>query len=126
MIRRPPRSTLFPYTTLFRSLTLRALLGGLLCLGALRRLLLLACGSLPPRCFLRLVHHRRRARHRWRRRRVPPVHHAGNSAAGLREGGWFEHRISSSWCPWAWLVTYPGEAVTQQRTRNPPAGAARP
>src|SRR3712207_5398434 len=28
MIRRPPRSTLFPYTTLFRSLTLR-LIGGL-------------------------------------------------------------------------------------------------
>src|SRR3712207_8112446 len=27
MIRRPPRSTLFPYTTLFRSLTIR-LLGG--------------------------------------------------------------------------------------------------
>src|ERR1044071_2028960 len=26
MIRRPPRSTLFPYTTLFRSLALRALL----------------------------------------------------------------------------------------------------
>src|SRR3712207_8187342 len=27
MIRRPPRSTLFPYTTLFRSDTLRVLLG---------------------------------------------------------------------------------------------------
>src|SRR5687767_15370704 len=27
MIRRPPRSTLFPYTTLFRSLQLRAVLG---------------------------------------------------------------------------------------------------
>src|SRR2546430_10093980 len=58
-------------------LTLRALLGGLLCLGALRRLLLLACGSLPPRCFLRLVHHRRRARQRWRRRRLHWLHHAG-------------------------------------------------
>src|SRR5438094_579063 len=66
-------------------LTLRALLGGLLCLGALRRLLLLlACGSLPPRCFLRLVHHRRRARHRWRRRRVHRLHHAGTSPAALR------------------------------------------
>src|SRR3712207_7342034 len=28
MIRRPPRSTLFPYTTLFRSLPLRRLLAG--------------------------------------------------------------------------------------------------
>src|SRR2546430_7966191 len=28
MIRRPPRSTLFPYTTLFRSREIRALLGG--------------------------------------------------------------------------------------------------
>src|SRR3712207_7045099 len=28
MIRRPPRSTLFPYTTLFRSLDLRPALGG--------------------------------------------------------------------------------------------------
>src|SRR3712207_6873317 len=28
MIRRPPRSTLFPYTTLFRSLLLQALLKG--------------------------------------------------------------------------------------------------
>src|SRR5438132_13656972 len=27
MIRRPPRSTLFPYTTLFRSMSLEALLG---------------------------------------------------------------------------------------------------
>src|SRR2546422_6498438 len=29
MIRRPPRSTLFPYTTLFRSLVPAAVLGGL-------------------------------------------------------------------------------------------------
>src|SRR5258708_28419161 len=29
MIRRPPRSTLFPYTTLFRSLTPRGILDGL-------------------------------------------------------------------------------------------------
>src|SRR5258707_3139170 len=28
MIRRPPRSTLFPYTTLFRSQGLRAIVGG--------------------------------------------------------------------------------------------------
>src|SRR2546429_5117531 len=27
MIRRPPRSTLFPYTTLFRSTTIRAIVG---------------------------------------------------------------------------------------------------
>src|SRR3712207_8030379 len=31
MIRRPPRSTLFPYTTLFRSLLRRRLAGSLLC-----------------------------------------------------------------------------------------------
>src|SRR3712207_7255816 len=36
MIRRPPRSTLFPYTTLFRSLELPVLLAGLLA-GLLRR-----------------------------------------------------------------------------------------
>src|SRR2546430_11488537 len=36
MIRRPPRSTLFPYTTLFRSVTGRSPLArpGLLCTGA--------------------------------------------------------------------------------------------
>src|SRR2546430_11012097 len=33
-------------------LTLRPLLGGLLRLGPLRSLLLLACGRLPPRCLL--------------------------------------------------------------------------
>src|SRR5260221_1938109 len=32
MIRRPPRSTLFPYTTLFRSVPMRRLPGGLLSL----------------------------------------------------------------------------------------------
>src|SRR2546426_7417764 len=39
MIRRPPRSTLFPYTTLFRSLVERGLLAStafLRCSGALR------------------------------------------------------------------------------------------
>src|SRR2546421_10418794 len=103
MIRRPPRSTLFPYTTLFRSLTLRALLRGLLCLGALRRLLLLACGSLPPRCFLRLVHHRGRARHRWRRRRVHPLHHSRTSPAALRESLWLQPPISPAGVPVAWV-----------------------
>src|SRR2546430_12960952 len=33
MIRRPPRSTLFPYTTLFRSWSAAALLGALLLFG---------------------------------------------------------------------------------------------
>src|SRR5881227_99214 len=99
-------------------LTLRPLLGGLPGLGALRRLLLLACGSLPPRCFLRLVHHRRRARHRWRRRRVHRLHHAGASPAALREVVWLEHRISYAGCPWAWLIAYPGNAVTQVSARN--------
>src|SRR5437764_5363825 len=99
-------------------LTLRPLLGGLPGLGALRRLLLLACGSPPPRCFLRLVHHRRRARHRWRRRRVHRLHHAGASPAALREVVWLEHRISYAGCPWAWLIAYPGNAVTQVSARN--------
>src|SRR2546430_8394436 len=34
MIRRPPRSTLFPYTTLFRSPTLRLRAGFQICSGA--------------------------------------------------------------------------------------------
>src|SRR5688572_32731965 len=51
MIRRPPRSTLFPYTTLFRSHVLAgALLGVFLALGGEHRLfvlgLLLQCGNL--------------------------------------------------------------------------------
>src|SRR5258708_22088943 len=33
MIRRPPRSTLFPYTTLFRSIDLRRRLGALVPIG---------------------------------------------------------------------------------------------
>src|SRR5438477_8220861 len=36
MIRRPPRSTLFPYTTLFRSRVVRALVGGVLAHAQLR------------------------------------------------------------------------------------------
>src|SRR5438094_1313770 len=99
-------------------LTLRPLLGGLLRLGPLRSVLLLACGRLPPRCLLRLVHHRRRARHRWRRWRVHRLHHAGASPAALREVVWLEHRISSAGCPWAWLIAYPGNAVTQVSTRH--------
>src|SRR5438132_10521630 len=45
MIRRPPRSTLFPYTTLFRSLTLlvRGLLNGGRQVGALEMFLLGRC-----------------------------------------------------------------------------------
>src|SRR5256885_6636083 len=41
MIRRPPRSTLFPYTTLFRSL-------GLFLLMTLRQLLEAICALPPP------------------------------------------------------------------------------
>src|SRR3712207_6918480 len=44
MIRRPPRSTLFPYTTLFRSLLAPLLLGDLLLLDQAADLLL---GHLP-------------------------------------------------------------------------------
>src|SRR5690349_23449586 len=46
MLLRPPRSTLFPYTTLFRSLARRRLLGG----GLLHRGLL---GGGASRCLLR-------------------------------------------------------------------------
>src|SRR3712207_7655524 len=65
MIRRPPRSTLFPYTTLFRSLgivgvLLRALLGrDLLVRGLLLLRLLLA---LVLRAVARGQHHHRRQR----------------------------------------------------------------
>src|SRR5205807_8737404 len=107
-------------------LTLRPFLGGLLRLGPLRRLVLLARGRLPPRCVRRLVRHRRRARQRWRRRRVHRRHHAGASPAALREGVWLEHRISSAGCPWAWLIAYPGNAVTQVSARNRRARFARP
>src|SRR2546430_7129947 len=93
-------------------LTLRPLLGGLPGLGALRRLLLLACGSLPPRCFLRLVHHRRWARHRWRRRRVHRLPHARARPPALPAGVWLEPRIFYAWCPQAWPFAFPWNAVT--------------
>src|SRR2546426_6183401 len=44
MIRRPPRSTLFPYTTLFRSLRQCGSSGAGICLGAE------ACGGAGDRC----------------------------------------------------------------------------
>src|SRR5574337_1601924 len=48
MIRRPPRSTLFPYTTLFRSVTLRSIgRGGWLCVKR-------ASGIVPDRKSTRL------------------------------------------------------------------------
>src|SRR5256885_786903 len=93
-------------------LSLRPLLGGLPGLGALRRLLLLACGSLPPRCLLRLVHHRRRARHWWRRWRVHRLPHARARPAGLREGVWLEHPIFYACCSWGGAITLPGDNVT--------------
>src|SRR3712207_7037420 len=46
MIRRPPRSTLFPYTTLFRSLIVGLAVGGLAVL-ALRRTRLASAGLYP-------------------------------------------------------------------------------
>src|SRR2546422_5874141 len=59
MIRRPPRSTLFPYTTLFRSQMTIARLRRILrrreygCLSDRRLRLLLACQRLPNR----IAHH---------------------------------------------------------------------
>src|SRR3712207_8104350 len=46
MIRRPPRSTLFPYTTLFRSSPLDALTGTLLSAHMIQHVLLIAVA--PP------------------------------------------------------------------------------
>src|SRR2546422_7619737 len=46
MIRRPPRSTLFPYTTLFRSLHARA--GVRRDVGSLRRLIKKGAVQVPP------------------------------------------------------------------------------
>src|SRR3712207_8012973 len=47
MIRRPPRSTLFPYTTLFRSLTMVVVCARFApCIG--RSLTILAVGASPP------------------------------------------------------------------------------
>src|SRR5256885_9464733 len=55
MIRRPPRSTLFPYTTLFRSLTVAGLVIGIgLALGAAQAAKSLLYG-LKPRDPLTLV-----------------------------------------------------------------------
>src|SRR5256885_7016596 len=55
MIRRPPRSTLFPYTTLFRSLEAR-LLPACLLLGALGGQPTLAVGSSPCRVVEQVGH----------------------------------------------------------------------
>src|SRR6266850_6165953 len=49
MIRRPPRSTLFPYTTLFRSRAARAPRGTVRALRAARLGLARACGLALPR-----------------------------------------------------------------------------
>src|SRR5256886_16401931 len=97
-------------------LTLRPLLGGLLRLGPLRSLLLLACGRLPPRCLLRLVHHRRRARHRWRRWRVQTLHPAPASAAALPEIVSVAPPSFASGCPRAGVAAFPGVAVSPVRS----------
>src|SRR5207249_2156632 len=111
----PPRRFLLPSAPL--GLRLRPPLSCFLRLGPLRRLLL-PRGRLAPRGLRRLVHHRRRARHRRWRRWVHRLHHAGASPAALGEVVWLEHRISSAGCPWAWLIAYPGNAATQVITRH--------
>src|SRR3712207_8478214 len=50
MIRRPPRSTLFPYTTLFRSLRLAVLSLAIALAGSLFALLGLGAFLPPPSC----------------------------------------------------------------------------
>src|SRR3712207_7821147 len=71
MIRRPPRSTLFPYTTLFRSLLLRFLL---LLLPLLLRFLL------PLFCLLLVVHRWRRLHGGSPQRRACADHHVHSGA----------------------------------------------
>src|SRR2546422_8133844 len=53
MIRRPPRSTLFPYTTLFRSLRFGAAEPGASIGRRSRRLIGAPTAPPPPRCALR-------------------------------------------------------------------------
>src|SRR5256886_16407952 len=53
MIRRPPRSTLFPYTTLFRSLVVLALAIGTKSRGAALALLGVVAGAVPGVLFYR-------------------------------------------------------------------------
>src|SRR2546426_6912148 len=48
MIRRPPRSTLFPYTTLFRSMRWRISCGGTPSIGSSKTPLFLFCCGKPP------------------------------------------------------------------------------
>src|SRR5258708_24797738 len=67
MIRRPPRSTLFPYTTLFRSTTACTICGGISSYVTRRRLVrflssesaVMSCGSSPhsPRTKIRSEEH---------------------------------------------------------------------
>src|SRR5256886_14820733 len=85
MIRRPPRSTLFPYTTLFRSLAGRPVrLSCVLNTGAAR--LITSQAVLPPDCLMRSSV-----------MRMPPVagwlfaglgRRAPARAGGGNEGGW--------------------------------------
>src|SRR5258707_10394810 len=55
MIRRPPRSTLFPYTTLFRSVLERLVLRGWITLAQRQEALRTQTRILPRRDFLREV-----------------------------------------------------------------------
>src|SRR2546430_17408433 len=76
MIRRPPRSTLFPYTTLFRSRLVFALSG-----------VLTPCPPLPPGEGERpSVHYRHRARHQ-RRMLGAVVRVVTDGREGGAEGG---------------------------------------
>src|SRR5258708_10105545 len=72
MIRRPPRSTLFPYTTLFRSVVLRA--------QALRFVLVEAIERRLPLRLERAFHHRERVR-----RAIRLTHHHGGATRGRSE-----------------------------------------
>src|SRR5438046_10012492 len=111
----PPRRFLLPSAPL--GLRLRPPLSCSLRLGPLRRLLL-PRGRLAPRGLRRLVHHRRRARHRRWRRWVHRLHHAGASPAALGEVVWLQPPISSAGCPWAWLIAYPRNASTPAVTQQ--------
>src|SRR5258706_16475179 len=95
MIRRPPRSTLFPYTTLFRSdgmpLLLRATL--LLRLGDVMRL----DARERPSEYSRVVHGQHESIQKGVRERLTALHHQGGEE-GSHGGGGACHQIGRASC----------------------------
>src|SRR5947207_7437006 len=93
MIRRPPRSTLFPYTTLFRSLKCSRTTGGLPCDRPTRT----GCGRVRSEehtselqshsdLVCRLLLEKKKAEHRRTRENVPNYPHAFRKAHPICQG----------------------------------------